>query len=73
MFAGFGPTCSREAGALKTRKGFYPQIFHCGVVPPQDHAMLKDAGVSAVFGPGTHIPKAALAVLELVRSRRQAA
>ena len=21
---------------MKTRKGFYPQIFHCGVVPPQD-------------------------------------
>ena len=44
-----------------------------GVVPPQDHAMLREAGVSAIFGPGTHIPKAAIEVLDLVRSRRQAA
>ncbi len=44
-----------------------------GVVPPQDHAMLLDAGVSAIFGPGTRIPAAAAQVLELIRSQRQAA
>src|SRR3546814_2915063 len=26
-----------------------------GVIPPQDHAFLHDAGVVAVFGPGTNI------------------
>jgi len=42
-----------------------------GVIPPQDHAFLHDAGVVAVFGPGTHIPEAAGRVLELIRSAEQ--
>jgi methylmalonyl-CoA mutase len=37
-----------------------------GVIPPGDHAKLEEAGVAAVFGPGTNIPKAALQVLELL-------
>jgi methylmalonyl-CoA mutase len=40
-----------------------------GVIPPGDHAKLKDAGVAAVFGPGTNIPKAALEVVELLEAR----
>ncbi|MEQ1801345.1 MAG: methylmalonyl-CoA mutase [Gammaproteobacteria bacterium] len=44
-----------------------------GVIPPQDHAMLKAAGVAAIYGPGTHIPKAAGEVLRLIRNRRKAA
>jgi len=40
-----------------------------GVIPPQDHAALHDAGVVAVFGPGTNIPDAAARVLELLRHR----
>ncbi|MGH9138911.1 MAG: cobalamin-dependent protein, partial [Acidimicrobiales bacterium] len=42
-----------------------------GVIPPQDHAGLHDAGVAAVFGPGTNIPEAARQVLDLVRERRR--
>jgi methylmalonyl-CoA mutase len=38
-----------------------------GVVPPTDYEYLLDAGVSAVFGPGTNIPKAAAEILDLVR------
>ena len=49
------------------------QVVVGGVVPPQDHAMLREAGVSAIFGPGTHIPAAAAQVLELIRSQRHAA
>ena len=41
-----------------------------GVIPSQDHDFLQDAGVSAVFGPGTNIPKAAKSVLQLIRERR---
>ena len=37
-----------------------------GVVPPQDYAMLRTAGVGAVFGPGTNIPAAAAEVLQLI-------
>jgi methylmalonyl-CoA mutase len=44
-----------------------------GVVPPQDHDLLKGAGVSAVFGPGTNIPEAAERVLDLLRHRPNAA
>ncbi|OSM07236.1 putative methylmalonyl-CoA mutase [Magnetofaba australis IT-1] len=37
-----------------------------GVVPEQDHAALKEAGVAAIFGPGSSIVKAAGAVLDLL-------
>ena len=30
-----------------------------GVIPPQDYDVLRDAGVAAIFGPGTNIPQAA--------------
>jgi methylmalonyl-CoA mutase len=44
-----------------------------GVIPPQDHDMLRAAGVAAIFGPGTNIPAAARQVLDLLRTRRSAA
>jgi len=44
-----------------------------GVIPPQDYAMLEAAGVSAVFGPGTNIPQAAVRVLDLIRAARAGA
>lgn len=37
-----------------------------GVIPPQDYDFLRDAGVAAIFGPGTRIPVAALDVLDLI-------
>lgn len=49
-------------------------IIVCGgVIPPQDYAMLREAGVAAIYGPGTNIPVAAGEVLELIRARRLAA
>jgi methylmalonyl-CoA mutase len=44
-----------------------------GVIPPQDYVHLEDAGVAAIFGPGTNIPEAARRVLALVTERRAAA
>ncbi|HEX5367776.1 MAG TPA: methylmalonyl-CoA mutase [Acidimicrobiales bacterium] len=44
-----------------------------GVIPPQDHQALRDAGVAAIFGPGTNIPDAARKVLALLRSGSAAA
>jgi methylmalonyl-CoA mutase len=38
-----------------------------GVVPSQDYECLHDAGVAAVFGPGTNVPAAASEVLRLLR------
>jgi methylmalonyl-CoA mutase len=37
-----------------------------GVIPPNDYAFLYEAGVAGIFGPGTVIPKAAAAILELM-------
>ena len=41
-----------------------------GVIPPQDYAALKQAGVAAVYGPGTNIPVAASEVLQLIAERQ---
>ncbi len=41
-----------------------------GVIPQQDHAFLFDAGVRAIFGPGTNIPQAAGEILALIRAAR---
>jgi methylmalonyl-CoA mutase len=39
-----------------------------GVIPPQDHDALREAGASFIFGPGTNIPQAAIElVAELSR------
>ena len=40
-----------------------------GVIPPQDYDMLNDAGVAAIFGPGTNIPSAARKVLALIAEK----
>ena len=41
-----------------------------GVIPAQDYAFLKEAGVKAIFGPGTNIPEAAEKILKLIRATR---
>lgn len=37
-----------------------------GVIPPDDYEFLYDAGVGAIFGPGTRIPKCALEILSKI-------
>jgi methylmalonyl-CoA mutase len=41
-----------------------------GVIPQQDYQFLYDAGVKAIFGPGTNIPEAAKDILRLIREAR---
>ena len=41
-----------------------------GVIPQQDYQFLYDAGVKAIFGPGTNIPKAAQDILKLIAETR---
>ena len=41
-----------------------------GVIPQQDYQFLYDAGVKAIFGPGTNIPSAAADILKLIRMAR---
>jgi len=40
-----------------------------GVIPPQDYEFLYKAGVTAVFGPGTRIPDAALKVVQAIEEK----
>ncbi len=42
-----------------------------GVIPVQDYDFLYESGVSAIFGPGTNIPKAASKVIDEIRARRK--
>ncbi|MDW4499564.1 methylmalonyl-CoA mutase [Sulfitobacter sp. D35] len=42
-----------------------------GVIPQQDYQYLRDAGVKAIFGPGTNIPNAAQDILDLIRAARR--
>jgi methylmalonyl-CoA mutase len=59
--------------ALK-REGADDILVVCGgVIPPKDYAFLKRAGVAAIYGPGTNIPKAAAEILSLIRDHRLAA
>ncbi|MET1028138.1 MAG: methylmalonyl-CoA mutase family protein, partial [Dongiaceae bacterium] len=44
-----------------------------GVIPAQDYDYLKKAGVAAIFGPGTNIPKAAADILALIYRAHKAA
>ncbi len=41
-----------------------------GVIPQQDYQFLYDAGVKAIFGPGTNIPAAAKDILGLIRAAK---
>jgi len=42
-----------------------------GVIPPQDYQMLFDAGVAAVFGPGTPVSTSAIRMMELLLAGRE--
>ncbi|XP_076328039.1 methylmalonyl-CoA mutase, mitochondrial-like [Tachypleus tridentatus] len=42
-----------------------------GVIPPQDYDFLYKAGASAIFGPGTRIPVAAMEVLDLISNNKR--
>ena len=42
-----------------------------GVIPPQDYQFLFDAGVAAVFGPGTPVAESAIKMMELLLAARE--
>jgi methylmalonyl-CoA mutase len=57
--------------ALKAQGAGDILVICGGVIPQQDYAFLKAAGVSAIFGPGTNIPDAARDILTLIRRSRR--
>jgi methylmalonyl-CoA mutase len=60
-------------GALKANQAEDILVVAGGVIPAQDYEMLSKAGVAAIFGPGTNIPKAAAEILRLIHRRAEAA
>jgi methylmalonyl-CoA mutase len=56
--------------ALKEKDAGDILVICGGVIPQQDYEFLKAAGVKAIFGPGTNIPKAAGDILDLIRAAR---
>jgi methylmalonyl-CoA mutase len=59
--------------ALKSQGAGNILVVCGGVIPPQDYAFLQEAGVAAIYGPGSNIPLAASEVLQLIAQRRLAA
>jgi len=59
--------------ALKASEADDILVVAGGVIPAQDYDALAQAGVAAIFGPGTNIPKAAAEILGLIHRRRKAA
>jgi methylmalonyl-CoA mutase len=60
--------------AALAKEGAGDIIVVCGgVIPPQDYAPLLEAGVSAIYGPGTNIPLAASEILGLIGKKKLAA
>ncbi|MFP6660364.1 MAG: methylmalonyl-CoA mutase [Myxococcota bacterium] len=57
--------------ALKALDAENVAVVVGGIIPPKDYEFLRKNGVSAIFGPGTAIPKAAGEVLEVLRERRK--
>jgi methylmalonyl-CoA mutase len=55
---------------LKERDAGDILVICGGVIPQQDYDFLKNAGVKAIFGPGTNIPSAAQDILNLIREAR---
>jgi methylmalonyl-CoA mutase len=54
---------------LKKLNASHILVIAGGVIPPDDAATLKKAGVALIFGPGTNIVEAATTVINLLRPR----
>jgi methylmalonyl-CoA mutase len=56
--------------ALKNKDAEDIIVICGGVIPQQDYEFLQNAGVKAIFGPGTNIPEAARDILRLIGEAR---
>ena len=69
----FAPICVALMGELMRAGGENIIVVCGGVIPPQDYDFLLQAGVAAIYGPGTNIPQAAHEILGILQRRRKAA
>jgi methylmalonyl-CoA mutase len=56
-------------GELRRRGLGEVTVIVGGVIPEQDYAFLREAGVAEIFGPGTNVLEAAAAVLDRIEGR----
>ena len=68
--AGHKTLAPKLVAALKAAGAGDILVICGGVIPQQDYPFLFDAGVKAIFGPGTNIPEAAKEILDLIRAAR---
>lgn len=64
--AGHKTLAPKLIDALKAQGADNVIVICGGVIPQQDYDFLKQAGVKAIFGPGTNIPAAAQDILRLI-------
>jgi len=60
-------TCSVRLQLARGWRAWVALPFEDGVYVAQDYDELRDAGVAAIFGPGTNIPQAAAEIVRLLR------
>ncbi|ARE39885.1 Methylmalonyl-CoA mutase [Rhodovulum sp. P5] len=70
LAAGHKTLAPKLIEALKAQGADDIIVICGGVIPHQDYEFLHNAGVKAIFGPGTNIPSAAKDVLRLIREAR---
>ena len=63
LAAGHKTLIPQVIDALRKAKADHILVVAGGVIPEQDYAFLRDAGVAEIFGPGTNVLDAANAVL----------
>ena len=68
--AGHKTLAPKLVEALKDQKAEDIIVICGGVIPQQDYDFLYNAGVKAIFGPGTNIPDAARNILNLIQDAR---
>ncbi|MBJ7415820.1 MAG: methylmalonyl-CoA mutase [Niveispirillum sp.] len=69
LAAGHKTLVPQLAAALKEQGAGDILIVCGGVIPPQDYEFLLNAGASAIYGPGTNIPKAAAEIMGMIRGK----
>ena len=69
--AGHETVATKLVGALKDKDAEDIIVVCGGVIPQQDYDFLYNAGVKAIFGPGTNIPEAAQDILRIIRETRR--
>jgi len=69
--AGHKTLAPKLIDALKAANADDIMVVCGGVIPRQDYDFLQDAGVKAIFGPGTNIPEAARDILRLIRETKK--